>query len=345
MLDATPPTVSIASPTAGQRWSNSVFTVTGKAGDDMQVAQVYYQISGEEWNLATTSNGWTNWSGTITLSAPGTNIIQAYSMDSSGNVSPTNKVNLDYVVTNQLQVLTVGLGTIKPNYSNAWLEIGRDYSMTATPAKGFVFTNWVVSTNWLGGVATNKSTVQFMMQSNLTLQANFLDVTKPGLTIKSPTAGQKMTNALATIIGTATDNWQVGSVWYQLNGGAWNPGMTANGYTNWSSSLLTLVAGTNSVNAYAVDVGGNFSATNRVSFVSSNTFRLQLDFAIPQPLTSTGLNFTLQLSPDLNGHIQFSTNLAAWAALTNFVGTNTTLNFRDAEATNSSQRFYRAVIP
>ena len=131
-------------------------------------------------------------------SHPGTNSLQVYAVDSTGNVSTTNKVSLDYVVTNQLQILTIGLGTIKPNYSNAWLEIGRDYSMTAAPAKGFVFTNWVVSTNWMGGVATNKSNVQFMMQSNLTLQANFLDVTKPGLTIKSPTAGQKMTNALAT---------------------------------------------------------------------------------------------------------------------------------------------------
>jgi len=29
----------------------------------------------------------------------------------------------------------------------------------------------------------------------------------------------------------------------------------------------------------------------------------------------------------------------------NFVGTNTTLNFRDPTATNSSRRFYRAVVP
>ena len=86
---------------------------------------------------------------------------------------------------------------ISPNYSNAWLEIGRNYSMTATPASGFMFTNWVVSTNWLGGTMTNKATVQFMMESNLTLQVNFVDVTRPTLTITAPTAGQHMTNALA----------------------------------------------------------------------------------------------------------------------------------------------------
>ena len=97
--------------------------------------------------------------------------------------------------------------------------------------------------------------------------------------------------------------------------------------------------------AYAVDLGGNYSTTSSVSVLSSNTFKLQLNFALNQPLTSTGLNFTLQLSSNLNGHIQVSTNLTSWATLTNFVGTNTTLNFRDPAATNSPHRFYRATIP
>jgi hypothetical protein len=33
------------------------------------------------------------------------------------------------------------------------------------------------------------------------------------------------------------------------------------------------------------------------------------------------------------------------ATLTNFTGTNSTLHFRDPAATNSSRRFYRAVVP
>jgi hypothetical protein len=51
------------------------------------------------------------------------------------------------------------------------------------------------------------------------------------------------------------------------------------------------------------------------------------------------------VSAGLNGHIQVSTNLTGWSALTNFVGTNSTLNFRDPAATSSDHRFYRAVIP
>ena len=73
-----------------------------------------------------------------------------YATDNSGNNSTTSSVSFQYVVTNQLHIRTNGLGTISPtNYSNGWLEIGRNYSITSAPATGFVFTNWTVSTNWI----------------------------------------------------------------------------------------------------------------------------------------------------------------------------------------------------
>jgi hypothetical protein len=274
---------------------------------------------------------------------PGTNIVAAYAVDTSGNVSTTNSVSFQFVATNQLGVRAIGLGTISPNYSNAWLEIGRNYSITSTPASGFVFTNWVASTNWIGGTTTSKTNLTFMMASNLTLQVNFLDVTKPTNTITAPTAGQHMTNALATVTGTAKDNWGVAGVWYQLNNGAWSATATTNGWTNWTTTV-ELVAGTNTVKAYALDWGGNFSTTNSLSVVSSNTFKLQLAFTNALPLKTNGLVFILQLSTGLNGHIQISTDLTSWTTLTNFIGTNTTLNFRDPAATSSIYRFYRATI-
>ncbi len=347
-LDTNKPTVNITNLTAGQRVSNAVFTVKGTANDNWQVSNVVCQLNGGGWNSATNLNNWTNWAAGVTL-APGTNVVQAYAMDTSGNISTTSSVSFDFVATNQLQIRASGLGTISPNYSNAWLEIGRNYSITSAPASGFVFTNWVTSTNWGSGAMTTKTNLIFMMASNLTLQVNFLDVTKPTLSITAPAAGQHMTNALANVVGTASDNWKVSAVWYQLTNkilasGPWSLATTTNNYTNWTTTV-TLAAGTNTVKAYAVDLGGNYSTTSSVSVLSSNTFKLQLDFAQSQPLTSTGLNFTLQISSNLNGHIQISTNLLTWATLTNFVGTNTTLNFRDPAATNAISRFYRAVIP
>lgn len=341
--DIVKPALSITNLTAGQRWSNAVFTVKGIASDNVEVFNIWLQLNSGEWMNATTANGWTNWSAALNLS-PGTNTFAAYAVDTTGNVSITNSQNFQFVVTNVLSVKAAGLGTISPNYSNSWLEIGRNYSITSSPASGFVATNWVISTNWLGGVTTNNAVVRFMMASNLTLQVNFADVTRPTNTITSPAAGQHMTNALATIVGTAKDNWKVLGVWYQLNNGAWNAPATTNGWTNWTTTLQ-LTIGTNTVKAYAMDLGGNFSTTNSLSVVSSNTFKLQLAFTDTVPLKTNGLVFSLQLSTGLNGHIQVSTNLTTWTTLTNFIGTNTTLNFRDPAATNFSQRYYRAVVP
>ncbi len=347
-LNVSNPTLAITSPVNGQRWSNAVFTVMGTASNNVAVTNVWLQLNGGSWTNATTANGWTNWSATASL-IPGTNTVSAYAAAPCGHVSATNSVSFQFVATNQLQIRAIGLGTISPNDSNVWLEIGRNYSITSTPASGFVFSNWMTSTNWIGGVTTTKTNLPFMMASNLTLQVTFADVTKPTLSVTAPTAGKHMTNALATVVGTASDNWKVSAVWYQLTNkilavGPWSLATTTNNYTNWTTTV-SLAAGSNTVKAYAVDLGGNHSSTSSVSVLSSNTFKLQLNFTLSQPLTSAGLNFTLQISSNLYGHIQVSTNLTSWATLTNFVGTNTTLKFRDPAATNFNDRFYRAVIP
>jgi cyclophilin family peptidyl-prolyl cis-trans isomerase len=339
-LNKTKPVIAITNLVTGQRVSNSVFTVRGTARDNWLVGGVQYQLNSMGW---TSASGTTNWSATLSL-LPGTNVFQAYAVDGSGTRSLTNTVNLQFVVTNLLLVSATGKGTLSPNYSNSWLEIGRSYSMKATAGSGFVFTNWVLSTNWTGSATTNNATVSFTMQSNLTLQVNFADVTKPTITITSPTAGQKMTNALAIVKGTATDNWGIGSVLYQLNGGAWALATSTNGWTNWTA-FLPLTAGTNVIQASAVDLGGNASATKSVSVVSSNTFNLRLGFGSAQPMASNGLQLSLEVSRGLSGRVEVTTNLRDWTTLTSFVGTNATIQFRDSSATNYNWRFYRAVVP
>jgi hypothetical protein len=127
--------------------SNAVFTVRGRASDNWAVSDVWLQLNGGSW---TSAAGTTNWSAGLNLT-PGTNSVQAFAVDTSGNRSLTNTLNLDFVVTNQLGLQITGLGTLSPNDSNAWLEVGRNYTITAVPAAGFLFTNWTVSTNWQGG--------------------------------------------------------------------------------------------------------------------------------------------------------------------------------------------------
>ena len=82
-----------------------------------------------------------------------------------------------------------------------------------------------------------------------------------------------------------------------------------------------------------------------MSFFSSNNFALQLAFATNSPLSANGLNLRLLVSTNLQGHVQYSTNLVDWVTLANFNGTNSMLKFTDSGATNNGPRFYRAVIP
>ena len=152
----------------------------------------------------------------------------------------------------QLTLATTGLGTITPNYSNAWLEVGKNYTATAVPATGFAFTNWT------GSYATNQAALQFTMASNLTFTANFADITKPTIAVTNLTSGQRTSNSVFVVRGTASDNWRLSGVQYQLNAGGWN---TADGVSNWSGTL-NLLPGTNTLQAYAYDTTGNKSLTN-----------------------------------------------------------------------------------
>jgi hypothetical protein len=260
------PKLTISSPKSGQSVSNALLLVTGTVSDKVPVDDVYYQLNGGSWTLATTTNSWTNWTASVTLIKPGANTISAYAVDIGGSISPTNSVKFAYVPTAPLVVQiarlgTVTPGTVTPNYNGKWLDLGANYSMTAKAGKGFAFINW----SWSGG-STNRPTLTFMMASNLVFTANFVDVTPPVLVILSPKVHQNSSNAALTVTGKAGDNVGVTHVYCQLNGTGWNLADTASVWTNWTAQV-TLSPGTNVVQAYAEDAAGLLSKTNSVNFV------------------------------------------------------------------------------
>lgn len=247
--DVTAPTISVTNLITGQRVSNSIFTVFGKASDNWSLAGVQYQLNYGGW---TPTSGSSTWSATLHLN-PGTNIFQAYASDTTGNHSITNTLIVYYVVSAQLQLQTAGgLGTISPNYSNAVLEVGKSYTLTAASAAGFAFTNWS------GSLATNKAALTFTMESNYSFTANFRDITPPVLTVTNLVTAQRTTNSTFTVGGRASDNWSLAGVQFQLNSNGWS---SAAGLTNWSTALY-LQPGTNYFQAFAIDTAGNRSPTN-----------------------------------------------------------------------------------
>ena len=260
-VDVARPLLAITNAASGMTVTNPVFTLKGKASDNLEVSNVFFAVNESGWQEASASSGWTNWAADLELMA-GTNFVSAYAVDTAGNTSLTGQVRIVYAVNSPLIVSSSGRGTIAPNYNGRLLQIGNGYSTTATPAIGFSFTNW---TDGDGGIITNKPLLVFMMASNLSFTANFVDISKPTLSITNLVTGGLVSNATFTLRGKATDNVSVSSVFYSLNNSGWNAADTANGWTNWSAGL-DLVAGTNSVSAYALDPMGNASSTNVVRF-------------------------------------------------------------------------------
>ena len=106
--ETTPPKLNIVFPAPGQRVSNTVamVTVTGTASDNVAVSNVWVQIDGTGWIMAT---GTVNWAASLPM-MPGSNTVSAYAVDTSGNYSPTNNVNFVYVQSGQLIVQANGKG-------------------------------------------------------------------------------------------------------------------------------------------------------------------------------------------------------------------------------------------
>jgi len=258
-LDITKPTLKVSAPTPGLRVSNDIFAATGTAGDNAGVAQVKYQLNGGAWTAATTANDWTNWSAANLTLVPGTNVLKCYAQDTSTNSSITNTISFIYVVSAALTVNTNGSGTLKPDLDGQLLEIGRTFTMSAKPAKGFAFVDWT------GSATTSSTKLSFVMASNLTFTANFKDIARPVNVILTPTKGQTFTNTVAT--GKAMDNAGVIGVWFKVNGGTWTAANLLNG-TNWNTPDLTssLLSGANTISAYATDAAGNASLTNTIAF-------------------------------------------------------------------------------
>jgi hypothetical protein len=89
------PKLTIASPKSAQVLSSAALLVSGTATDKVAVEDVYYQLNGGAWTLATAGNAWSNWTASVTLS-PGINTVSAYAVDASGTFSTTNKIVINY---------------------------------------------------------------------------------------------------------------------------------------------------------------------------------------------------------------------------------------------------------
>lgn len=140
-------------------------TFSGTASDDTGVAGVCYKHGANPWVDLGTG---TNWSFDVTLQ-PGTNVFQIKAADIVGNYSATQRVVVFYSVPLPLNLNVVGAGTVAGATNGQLLELGKNYTLQATPAAGVYFDHWDVD----GEVSTNLA-LTFFMWSNRTVTATFV---------------------------------------------------------------------------------------------------------------------------------------------------------------------------
>ena len=169
--DLVSPTVAIGTPVANFHTAARSLKVSGTAKDDVGVAQVLCRVlPSATFSAATLSSGAkgvTNWNIQLALN-PGTNIVEAKSLDAHGNESATRTRMFFYDVRSSLTLATNGFGHIVNLTNGQQLLVGRSYNVIAMAGSNYVFTNWT------GSVTSSAATLRFLMQSNMVLTANFV---------------------------------------------------------------------------------------------------------------------------------------------------------------------------
>jgi hypothetical protein len=269
------PTLTITAPKANSTVTNTnALTVLGTATGKYGVANVQYLLnSGANWISVTNTTQWTNWSAAVTL-VGGSNIFKAYSVDPIGNHSTTQMVAVFYYTQSTLTLLTNGFGTISHSFKSNTLVVGANYTVKAVPNSRNLFSNWT------GTITTTSNPLTFLMESNMTLTANFV------------------TNSFIGAAGTYN------GLFYDLTNGV---GVKSSGM------LKSLTVGTNGIYSGKLCIGGtsnSLSGAFDVSGYASN----HIPRASGLGSLSLGMNLNWSTNPpQVTGTVE-GTNGGAWTA-------------------------------
>ena len=300
--DSTLPSVSIATPTPSQTLSSPAVSITGKAGDDLGVANVEVRLNNRGWMPATqTGSGVSvSWTfdapaGSLAVNAP--NTIEARARDFGGHLSTLAHRVFTYssmdteipgvvVSTPSAGGLVSGLasailaGTATDNTSVAEVQAsvnGGPWIATSGT------TSWSLGLNLSLGLRNGPNTVVVRaldsagnVSATVTRLFKFAfapsdDKTAPSVAITSPAAPAQSGDFSAS--GTGADNVGVSLFEYRINGGAWRPTDTSTGGTaaTWSITSIANPGGPVLLEVRSTDTFGNVSKIAKKLFSRTGT--------------------------------------------------------------------------
>jgi hypothetical protein len=123
--------------------------------------------------------------------------------------------------------------------------------------------------------AGSYSVMVFNSVGNVLSSIATLTIAAPTLAI-TPKPGAATTNNPLTVQGTASDKYGLSAVLWQVNSNGWTAASTTSDWTKWIATNVPLHAGTNTFQAYSVDLNGNHSPTGMVTtfYVTAGTLKL-----------------------------------------------------------------------
>jgi len=162
--DVVGPNLSVANPVANLVITSGTLLVSGTAYDNVAVSNVVVELNGGDPIEVATNSG--PWSITLTNLPGGTNVIVVRTQDTSSNVTEVTR-RIFHRVSVPLSLTIVGSGTVSGASNGDLLEVGRNYTLTAKPAKNHLFADWSGSNSSLNPKLT------FMMDRDHALTATF----------------------------------------------------------------------------------------------------------------------------------------------------------------------------
>lgn len=286
--DATPPTVSVTAPTAGQTVSGT-FSVSATASDTSGISGVSFHLDGNSTAFAIDTSSPYSISWNSADASNGAHTITAKATDGAGNVGTSSPVSL--TVSNvvpdttapTVNITSPVIGAIVPNPTavnvNASDNIGVSKvelivdGVTLTPAD----TNAPFSFSWnTSGYAAGSHTLRTRATDaagNIGLSAiitvTIPDTISPSTGLSAPLNGTTVSGTV-NVMATATDNVGVSRVEFLVDGSIVNTDTSGPSYGfSWSTTSLTNAAHTLQSKVY--DAAGNIGLSAIITVNVNNT--------------------------------------------------------------------------
>jgi hypothetical protein len=287
IVDTTPPTVSITSPTPAATVSGTI-TVTANASDKVPVASVQFQVDGSNFGALDASAPYSASLNTGTLTN-GKHSLTAVAIDTAGNKATSSAVSVtvnnadttppSVSITSPASGATVsGAITVTANASDSVALASVQFQVDASNF-GALETSAPYSASLNTGTLTNgKHSLTAVAidtagnkatSSAVSITVNNADTTPPSVSITSPASGATVSGTIV-VTANASDSVAVASVQFQVDGSNFGVLDTSAPYSA-SLSTGTLTNGKHSLTAVAIDTAGNKATSSAVSITVNNT--------------------------------------------------------------------------